>query len=222
MIRPVSLGPESHVWKFAWIASGVVPPGEPRLQSLVLERIRDTNDAIKCEERILVIPKDGRQTKYLLGDGIYTHVCVAIRGAPETAKLTPGGVVNQLKRPTKLGNNVCIGQCCHIRMGPSMHGEIILVCLEGHEELVRIRDDIHSDVKMSCPDAILVKKFVQVIGWLYKHMRMGIKTPSKAQRNGNDSLEEDRHRTQCPRHPQARHTYYRRCDSRMCQSKLED
>ena len=53
-----------------------------------------------------------------------------------------------------------------------MHGKIILVYLEGLEELVRILNDIHSDVKVSCPDAIVVKEVVQVIGWLYKHMRM--------------------------------------------------
>ena len=117
-----------------------------------------------------MIPKDGRQTKYLLGDGIYTHVCVAIRGTPETTKLTPGGVVYQLKCPTKLNNDVGIGQCCHIRMGPSVHGEIILVYQEGPEELVRIRNDIHSDVKVSCPDVFPMKEFVEVLRWLHEHV----------------------------------------------------
>lgn len=129
-----------------------------------------------------MIPNDGRQTKYRRGDGGYTHVRVTVRGTPITAKPTPGRVVNQLKRPTKLGNDVRIGQCRHIRVGPSVHGNIILVCLEGHIEFIRIRDDVDSDVKVSCPDVILVKEFVEAIGWLYKHVKTGIRTPLKSQK----------------------------------------
>jgi hypothetical protein len=135
---------------------------------------------MKGIECILLIPKDGCQTKYLLGDGSYTHVRVTVRGAPITGKPTPGGVVNHLKRPTKLSNDVGIGQCRHIRMGPSMYGNIALVCLEGSIELPPIPNDIHSNVKVSCLDLILPKECVEVIGWLYKHVKINDQNSDKS------------------------------------------
>jgi hypothetical protein len=47
-----------------------------------------------------------------------------------------------------------------------MDGNIILVCLEGSVELIPIRNNIDSDVKVSRLDFILFKERVEVIGWL--------------------------------------------------------
>jgi hypothetical protein len=63
-----------------------------------------------------------------------------------------------------------------------MHGNIILVYLKGRIEFIRIRDDIRSDVKVSCPDVIRVKKLVEAIGWLYKHVKTVIRTPLKGKK----------------------------------------
>jgi hypothetical protein len=52
-----------------------------------------------------------------------------------------------------------------------MHGNIILV-LESNVELLPIIDDIASDVKVSRLDLVLLKECVEVIGWLYKHVKM--------------------------------------------------
>jgi hypothetical protein len=52
-----------------------------------------------------------------------------------------------------------------------MHSDIILVYLEGSVELVPVREDISSDVKVSCLDVILVEECVEVIRWLYEGTR---------------------------------------------------
>lgn len=59
-----------------------------------------------------------------------------------------------------------------------MHGNIILV-LESNVELLPVVDDIDSDVKVSRPDLVLLKKCVKVIGWLYKQLRMGVRTQTR-------------------------------------------
>ena len=53
-----------------------------------------------------------------------------------------------------------------------MHGNIILV-LESNIELLPVLDDVGSNVKVSRPDLVLLKERVKVIGWLYKHVKMG-------------------------------------------------
>jgi hypothetical protein len=45
-----------------------------------------------------------------------------------------------------------------------MHGNIILV-LESNIKLLPVTEDIDSDVKVSCPDLVLLKECVKVIGW---------------------------------------------------------
>lgn len=53
-----------------------------------------------------------------------------------------------------------------------MHGNIILV-LESKIEFLIVSEDIDSDVKVSRPDLVLLKECGKVIGWLYKHAKMG-------------------------------------------------
>jgi hypothetical protein len=48
-----------------------------------------------------------------------------------------------------------------------MHGNIILV-LESNVELLPVCEDINSNVKVSRPNLVLLKKCVKVIGWLYE------------------------------------------------------
>jgi hypothetical protein len=52
-----------------------------------------------------------------------------------------------------------------------MHSNVILV-LESNIELLPVIDYIASDVKVSRPDLVLLKECVEVIGWLYKHVKM--------------------------------------------------
>lgn len=47
-----------------------------------------------------------------------------------------------------------------------MHGNIILVCLICNIELVPIIDDIDTDEEVGRLDLILLKKSVEVTGWL--------------------------------------------------------
>jgi hypothetical protein len=102
-----------------------------------------------------MIPNDTGQAKYFPGDGIHSMVRIAVWGAPITGKPTPGGVVDYLECPTQLGNDVGIGQSGHVRMGPSMHGDVVPVCLEGGVELFPILEDIHPNVEMSCLELVL-------------------------------------------------------------------
>jgi len=91
----------------AWIAWGLVPPGRPRVQSPVLKQDwsgrRD-----EVTEYVLMIPNDGRQAEYFLGDGCHSKIRITVRRAPVAGKPTPRRVVDQLKRPTQLGNDVII------------------------------------------------------------------------------------------------------------------
>jgi hypothetical protein len=102
-----------------------------------------------------VIPDDTVQAKYFLGDSVHSEVRIAVWGTPITGKPTPGGVVDYLKRPAQLGNDVIVGQTGHIRMGPSMHGDIVPVGLEGGVELIPILDDIHPNEEVSRLELIL-------------------------------------------------------------------
>jgi len=52
-----------------------------------------------------------------------------------------------------------------------MHGNITLV-LESSIEFLPVIDDIAPDVKVSRLDLVLLKKRVEVIGWLYKHVKV--------------------------------------------------
>jgi hypothetical protein len=150
----------------------VVPPCEPRVQSSLLKKEWDTNDNTVKEEYILVVPNDRRETKYFSGDGVYTRIGITIWGTPVPGKSTPGGVVDYLKRPTKLSNHVGIWEASHIRVCPSVHGNIILVGLEGKVELLPVIDDIGSDEKVSRFLLVLSQERVEVVGWLYgKHAK---------------------------------------------------
>ena len=60
-------------------------------------------------EYVLMIPNDGRQAEYFLGDGCHSKIRITVRRAPVAGKPTPRRVVDQLKRPTQLGNDVIIG-----------------------------------------------------------------------------------------------------------------
>lgn len=114
-----------------WIDWREGPPGRLRFQSPVLKQDWDTKGVIKLRGYALSIPTDSRQTEYLLGDGGHAKVRITVRRAPITGKSALSGVVDHLKGPTQLGNDVGIGQGGHVRMGPRMHRDIILVGLEG-------------------------------------------------------------------------------------------
>jgi hypothetical protein len=90
----------------------------------------------------LAIPNDGRQTEYLVGDGIHAHINVTEWRAPKLGKSASCRVIDYLQRPTKLSNDVGVGQRGHIRMSPGMHCDIILIGLEGGVEFVPIPDNI--------------------------------------------------------------------------------
>lgn len=64
-----------------------------------------------------------------------------------------------------------------------MHGNIILV-LESNVELLPVVDDIGSDVKVSRPNLVLLEECVKVIGWLYKQVKMGIRTQTRHKKEG--------------------------------------
>lgn len=55
-----------------------------------------------------MIPNDGRQAEYFLGDGCHSKIRITVRRAPVAGKPTPRRVVDQLKRPTQLGNDIII------------------------------------------------------------------------------------------------------------------
>ena len=61
-----------------------------------------------------------------------------------------------------------------------MYGNIILVCLESNIELLPIIDNVPSDEKVSRPDLVLLKKCVEVIGWLYKYGKIGSQKSDEA------------------------------------------
>jgi hypothetical protein len=113
-----------------------------------------------------MVPDDSGHTKYFLGNRVHSKIRVAVWRAPITGKPPPGRVVDELERPTQLGNDVGIRQCGHVWMGPSMHSDIILI-LEGSIEFLPITDDIHPNVEVGRLDLILLKESVESIGRLY-------------------------------------------------------
>ena len=118
-----------------------------------------------------MVPNDSPQTEHLLGDGGHTKVRVTVRRAPIAGKSTPSRVVDHLKRPTQLGNDIGIGQRGHMRMGPCMHCDVILVGLEGRVELVPIVENIRPDKEVGRLDLILSKERIEAIRWLYTTWR---------------------------------------------------
>jgi hypothetical protein len=96
---------------------------------------------------VLSIPNDGRQTKYLLGNGGHTHINIAIRWAPKPGKPASHGVIDHLQSPTKLSDDIGIGQCGHTEVIPGMHGDVILIDPEGGIEFLPVPDDIEADEK---------------------------------------------------------------------------
>ena len=64
-----------------------------------------------------------------------------------------------------MSDNVVVGQCSHIWVGPGVDRDIILV-LEGDVEFLPILDDIDTDVEVGCSDLILEKECIQLIGRL--------------------------------------------------------
>jgi hypothetical protein len=48
-----------------------------------------------------------------------------------------------------------------------VHGNIVLVRLEGNVELPPVTDDIDTDEKVGRLELVLSKERVEIIGWLY-------------------------------------------------------
>jgi hypothetical protein len=113
----------------------------------------------------LLVPNDSRETKNFFGDSRNTGVSVTIRWAPKTSKSASSGIVDHLKGPPKLRNNVGVGQCGHIWVSPGVYCDIILVG-EGNVEFLPILDDIDADVKMGRSNLVLLKECGQLIGRL--------------------------------------------------------
>lgn len=109
-----------------------------------------------------MVPYDSRETKNFLGDGRNSGVSVTIWWAPKTSKSAASGIVDHLKGPPKLRNNVLVGQGSHIWVSPGVHCDIILVG-EGKVELIPVLDDIDADVKMGRSDVVLCKECIQLI-----------------------------------------------------------
>ena len=109
----------------------------------------------------------GRQTKYLLGNGSHTHINIAIRWAPKPGKPASRGVIDHLQGPTKLSDDIGIGQRGHTEVIPGMHDDVILIDLEGGVEYLPVPDDIEADEKMGRLDLILLQEGKEVIGFLY-------------------------------------------------------
>jgi hypothetical protein len=90
----------------------------------------------------LAIPNDGRQAEYRVGDGVHAYINVTKWRAPKPGKPASGRVIDYLQRPTKLSNDVGVGQRGHKRMSPGMHCDIILIGLEGGVEFVPVPDNV--------------------------------------------------------------------------------
>jgi hypothetical protein len=116
---------------------------------------------------VLSIPKDGCQTKNLLGNGSHARINIAIRRAPKPGKPASRGVIDHLQCPTKLSDDIDIGQRGHTKVIPGMYGDVILIDLEGGVEFLPVPDDILTDEKVRRLDLILLQEGEEVIGCLY-------------------------------------------------------
>lgn len=66
-----------------------------------------------------------------------------------------------------------------------MHGNVILVRLEGEVELPPVIEDVDSDEKVSRPLLVLSKERVEVVGRLIKKCKDGIR-PERHEKKKND------------------------------------
>jgi len=130
-----------------------------------LDRLRiGSSGFIKRPVLSVLVPYDGRETKYLFSDGRNPGVSVTIWWAPKTSQSAPSGIIYQLKTPPQLRNNILVGQCSHIRMSVGMYRDVILVDHEGSVERFPELDDIDANVEVGCFDLVLLKEFIQTRG----------------------------------------------------------
>lgn len=97
------------------------------LQSSVLQKERMSRGTKSGNMDILLVPDDSGHSKDLLSNGDNTVVCITIRGAPECRNATTGGVVDDLHGPTKLTDDLEVGEGSHVGMSPGMDGNVICI-----------------------------------------------------------------------------------------------
>lgn len=72
-----------------------------------------------------MIPDYGRQSEHFKRDCAYARVRVAVRRAPVAREAPAGRVVDELRRPAELAENLKVAERRHVRVRPSMHGDVV-------------------------------------------------------------------------------------------------
>ena len=74
---------------------------------------------------ILLVPDNSREAEDLLRDRTNAVVRVAVGGTPVLGKTATSRVVNDLHSPTEFSHNLQVRHSGHVRMSPSMNGDIV-------------------------------------------------------------------------------------------------
>lgn len=89
-----------------------------------------------------MIPDDGREPEHLLCNSPDAHITVAVRRPPVFRDAPARRVVDELYRPSDLGEYLDVRLGGHVWVSPSVNGDIILVRLEGGFELLGIQENV--------------------------------------------------------------------------------
>ena len=132
---------------------------------------------------LLLIPNDSLKSENFSGNGVDTVVGVTVRGTPVLGKPTARRVVDDLHRPSELSDEINITEGGHVRVRPGVHGNIILmdrrsiISVDGQthmqeltiedfvcsRELLRVVENVDTDVEMSGMFVVLFKELIELI-----------------------------------------------------------
>jgi hypothetical protein len=82
-----------------------------------------------------MIPNDSCQAKDFFRDRGHAGIGITVRWPPKSWHVPTGRVMDEFHGPSKLGNDVLVRERCHMRVGPSMHSNVILIDVECGKKL---------------------------------------------------------------------------------------
>lgn len=109
----------------------------------------DRGDSVLCRvsNRPVVrisVPDDTLESKHFLGNHSNTVVSVSVRRSPKVGNSAAISIIDDLHRPTQLGNDLLVRLGRHMRMRPSVDGDLV-VHRDGSLEKSKVGFDVATD-----------------------------------------------------------------------------
>lgn len=103
-----------------------------------------------------------------MGNRAHTVIRVTIGRAPVPRETTARKVVDHLDSISKLANNLLIGESGHVRVSPSVHGDVVLEHAEGAVKLSGVTKNVEADHEVCCMHIFRFEEVVELVGVLEK------------------------------------------------------